>query len=101
MRVLTICAAALIGLSFAPSAKAGDCDYRSYSRGHYHYVPGHFDRHRDHYHYHPAHFEYHRGRDYYTPNYGGYNYGGYQYDRSYYRSGSYYGPSYRNSGCRY
>lgn len=28
-------------------------------RGHYDYVPGHFDRHRGHYDYKPGHFDYH------------------------------------------
>lgn len=30
-----------------------------YPRGHYHYIPGHFDAHRGHYHYHPGHYDYH------------------------------------------
>ena len=33
--------------------------YTPYPRGHYHYVPGHFDYHRGHYHYHPGHYDYH------------------------------------------
>lgn len=67
-----------------------------YDRGHYHYTPGHFDRHRNHYHYTPGHYDYHRGPDYY-PGYGGYPSapGGY-YDRGGYSSpgpGFYRGPA--------
>ena len=33
--------------------------YLPFPRGHYHYIPGHFDYHRSHYHYHPGHYDYH------------------------------------------
>jgi hypothetical protein len=95
-------AVALFGLMFIGTASAGDYGHgRYYDRGHYHYHPGHFERHRNHYHYVPGHFDYHRGPDY-VPSYRGYT----DYSPSYrsYDRGIYV-PSYRGSyyrpGCGY
>ena len=84
-------AVALCSLGMTSTARA-DNYYRNpgYDRGHYHYHPGQFERHRDHYHYVPGHYDYHRGSYYQhlnTPRYGGYdNYyrGNYPYGRGSY-----------------
>jgi hypothetical protein len=94
-------AVALCGLMLTGTANAGDHGYRRCDPGHYHYHPGHFERHGNHYHYEPAHFDYHRGPDF-VPSYRGYtNYSpSYRsYDRGVYVP-SYRGSSYR-PGCGY
>ncbi len=43
----------------SPGVGLGGSFYTPLPRGHYDYVPGHFDRHRGHFHYTPGHYDYH------------------------------------------